>query len=290
VTQNFQGGRLHGEIEGTASFLVYSLQVVASILAARKVRVLVLTILGVGAGIEPDFALQVEPGDTSAVATVTFTMSLPNANPGYYSIALGSMGSTSYRSIPNSDQRTGEPYMVEFTASRATRTEIFRLAQKLNFFQGTFKTSQSAHGRSGSKSLTFAEGAISNQITYTSSKDPLIKHLTNVFERISSTLEFGRRLERLRANNGSELSAELKRMERQARHGKLAEFQVIAPVVQKIASDARVSKTSRRYARAILEDTHFGEGSSDTGIAEQKKCEFNTSPVASNREPGGGKR
>ncbi len=42
---------------------------------------------------------------------------------------------------------------------------------------------------------TFADGSMWNQITYTSSNNPLIKQLTKLFENISATLEFGRRLE-----------------------------------------------------------------------------------------------
>jgi len=195
---------------------------------------------------------QLEPPPGPAIATVTFTMNLGSANPPYYSIAITSIGGSSYRSIPNSDKRTGEPYMVEFEASSSTRTEIFRIAQELHFFKGKFKTSQVSHSRYGSKSLTFADGPITNGITYTSSKNPLINRLTALFESISVTMEFGRNLERLRTGDPSALAAELKQIERRSRHGRLAEFQVIAPMVQGIATDAEASKMSRRYARAIL--------------------------------------
>jgi hypothetical protein len=121
--------------------------------------------------------------------------------------------------------------MVEFTASKATRTEIFRLTQQLHFFRGKFKINEAGRTGAGTKSLTFGDGATENQITFTSSKNPFIKELTTIFEHISSTMEFGRRLERLRTSNPSGLPAELKQMERQTRHESLAQLQVIAPVV-----------------------------------------------------------
>jgi len=83
---------------------------------------------------------------------VTFTKALPWTNPAYYSVAVTSMGSVSYWSLPASDQRTGQPYMVEFAASRAARAKIFRLAQELHFFQGKFGTSEVARHESNPKS------------------------------------------------------------------------------------------------------------------------------------------
>ena len=145
--------------------------------------------------------------------------------------------------------------MVEFLASESTRPKIFQLAQQLNFFQGKFKIRQSPKAGVGTNSLTFADGSIQNRITYTSSEDPSIRQLTALFESISATLEFGRRLERLRQSNPQGLSAELKRAEQLSRRGRLVELRAIAPVVQQIASDGSLSETSRRYARAILENS-----------------------------------
>jgi hypothetical protein len=77
-----------------------------------------------------------------------------------------------------------------------------------------------------------------------------------LFERISATMEFGRRLDQLRAGNQNGLLTELKHMQREVKHRQLVEFQVIAPEVQSLASDAKVSSDSRLYARLILEETH----------------------------------
>ena len=199
--------------------------------------------------------LQAGTRDAPPFATVTFTMNLWNANPPYYSVAVNSMGSATYRSTRNSDQWTGEPYILEFPVSGVTRSKIFRLTQELSFFQGRFKISQSRAASMGTKSLAFADGPVKNQITYTSSTNPLIGKLTSLFENISATLELGHRLEILRDSNPSGLTAELKRMERMAKRGRLVEFAVIAPLVRQIASDAAVSEASRRYAQALLKST-----------------------------------
>jgi hypothetical protein len=185
--------------------------------------VLFTLLIAANAGTAQDSNPQATAGTGTAVATVTFTRNRWKASPPYYSVAVKSTGNTQYQSTPNSDQHTGEPYMVEFLASESTRSKIFQLAQQLNFFQGKFKIRQSPKAGVGTNSLTFADGSIQNRITYTSSEDPSIRQLTALFESISATLEFGRRLERLRQSNPQGLSAELKRAEQSSRRGRLVE-------------------------------------------------------------------
>lgn len=197
------------------------------------------------------------PLEGPTVPTVTFTESLWGANPSYYSITVSSMGTTSYRAEPNSDPRTGEPEMDDFTSSMQTRQKIFRLAEKLHLFQGKFKISDE-NGRMGWKSLTFAEGPIRNEIDYTSSNDRSINQLTKLFQSISSTMEYGWKLSRLRVTDPTALTAELKQMQRQVTRGQLAEFEVIDPILRDIAFDPRIPEVSRSYARDLLNETHSG--------------------------------
>jgi hypothetical protein len=188
------------------------------------------------------------------VPTVTFTKSLSGANPSYYSITVSSMGTTSYWAIPNSDPRTGEPEMEDFTVATRTRNEIFQLTEKLHFFRGKFK-SKDENGKAGWKSLTFAEGPTQNQIDYTSSKDGRIKRLTMLFESIATTMQYGWKLSRLRAEDPNALAAELKQMQRLEIRRPLAEFGAIAPIVRGIASDPLLPETCRRYAWDMLRET-----------------------------------
>jgi hypothetical protein len=188
------------------------------------------------------------------VASITSTKSLWGANPSYYSISVSSMGTTSYWAVPNSDQRTGEPEMDDFTATNRTRNEIFKLTQKLDFFKGEF-TNRDVNGRTGWKSPTFAEGPIRNEIDYTSSKNRSIKRFTRLFESIANTMEYGWKLSRLRADDPTALAAQLKQMQSQVTHRQLAEFGAIAPIVRDIAFDPRIPEASRRYALNLLKET-----------------------------------
>jgi hypothetical protein len=202
-----------------------------------------------------------------AIPTVTFTNSLWGTNPSYYSITVSSMGTTSYWAEPNSDQRTGVPEMDDFTATGQTRQKIFRLAEKLHFFKGKFRTSNE-NGRNGWKSLTFAEGPIRNEIDYTSSKNRSIKRLTRLFESIATTMEYGWKLSKAGVNDPTALTAELQQMQRQITRRQLAEFEAIAPIVRDIAFDPHIPEASRRYARNLLKQTHSltKEGASSAAL------------------------
>jgi hypothetical protein len=188
------------------------------------------------------------------VPTVTFTESLWGANPSYYSITVSSMGTTSYWGIPSSDPWTGEPEMEDFTIATRTRNEIFRLTEKLHFLRGKFKT-RDENGKTGWKSLTYADGPVENRIDYTFSTNQQIKRLTLLFESIATTMEYGWKLSRLHADDPTGLAAELKQMQTLVSRGPFAEFEAIAPTLQDIAFNPRFPERSRRNARDLLKET-----------------------------------
>jgi hypothetical protein len=221
---------------------------------ARTIRVALVLFFLAGGGRSQELP-SLPPLQGPAVPTVTFTKSLWGANPSYYSITVSSMGTTSYWAEPNSERRTGEPEMDDFTATSRTRNQIFQLTEKLHFFKGKLRTSDE-NGRMGWKSLTFAQGPIQNEIDYTSSKNRSIKRLTLLFERIATTMEYGWELSRLRADDPTGVAAELKQMQTQVTRRRLAEFEAIAPIVREIAFDPRIPEASRRYAVELLKETH----------------------------------
>jgi hypothetical protein len=218
------------------------------------IRVVLVGMLStMGTATVPTLHSLVNPVRTSPVAKVSFTMSCWRVNPSYYSIAVSSMGTASYKSIHASDLRTGEPYTSEFSVSSHTSAQIFQYVQDLDFLR-RLDTSEVTSTRGCAKTLTFADGPIQHEITYIHSKNHLITRLTILFEDISTTMEDGRRLAELRTEDPGVLASELKDMARRAKQRRLAGFQAILPVVQRIAADPEISEPSRRYARAILQE------------------------------------
>ena len=169
---------------------------------------------------------QLQAKNANLFPTVIFALARLEQNPPNYSIAVDSTGNATYQSFAYSDERTGVPYTVEFVATAATRSTIFRLTEHLHFFKGQFGSANHAPKNASIKTLTFREGKPDNQetdnrITYSSSGNAMIRQLTSLFERISATMEFGRRLTNLHQQHNSGIDTELKRMERVAKRGQL---------------------------------------------------------------------
>lgn len=203
---------------------------------------------------------QLQTKNANLFPTVIFALARSGQNPPNYSIAVDSAGNATYQSFPYSDERTGVPYTVEFAATAATRSTIFHLTEHLHFFKGHFRNANHAPTNTSIKTLTFREGKpdnqeTDNQITYTSSGNAMIRQLTSLFEKISATLEFGRRLTNLHRQHNSGIDTELKRMERMAKQGKLRELQAIAPVLSEIQSDMTLDKVARQRAETILKSS-----------------------------------
>jgi len=186
------------------------------------------------------------------VATVTFTYSKWDAHPPYYSITVSSMGNTTYRAQADSEQSTGDPYLLEFVASQATRSRIFDLAARARFFRRSFGLSAATPTASASMTLQFAEGSDVHSISFASSSNPTIQALVTLFQRMAATVQLGRRVARLRASNPAELGPALKRAV-QTDGGVLTEFRAIAPTVRQLAGDTQLSDLTRTYARDLLQ-------------------------------------
>jgi hypothetical protein len=192
--------------------------------------------------------------------TVTFTFSLWNGSPPFYSVSLDSTGNAAYHSTPSSDEQTGDPYMVEFVASNATRQRVFRITQDLHFFNRIMDDNVRS-GDAGTRTLTFSDGKLHNQISYHSSANILVQQLTDIFENIAITLEFGHRLSYMRQHGDAGIDNELKRMEEMAQDPGLIELRVVCPVLQAIASDPSAGALARQLAQEIAKRATSESGS-----------------------------
>jgi hypothetical protein len=79
-----------------------------------------------------------------------------------------------------------------------------------------------------------------------------IQQLTSLFQNVSATLEYGRRLSYYHRYQKLALDDELKHMEDQARRGELAELQAVQPVLQQIYDDSSVLNIVRARAQRIM--------------------------------------
>jgi len=186
---------------------------------------------------------------------VTFTLDFPGSQPEHYSLRVQSDGAARYESSgrlsPDSDET--DSFGLDFTASAVTRQKIFDLAAKAGYFQKDLDAHHKNIAFTGKKTLSYKDGKRSGESTYNYSSQPAVQELTNLFQDLSSTLEFGRRLHYDHRYQKLALDEELKRMEEMTRASPPIELAAIAPILQEIIGDATVMNVSRARAQRLLE-------------------------------------
>ena len=206
---------------------------------------------------------QLQTHNGSRFPTVVFSSVLWNASPASYSIAVDATGTATYQSTQDSVERTGVPYTIEFQTTDATRRITFNIARELNLFSGDFPVSLGSPQTTPVRTLAYHDITFNNHITYSDSTDSQIQELTSVFEEISATFEFARRLGYLHQHDKERLEPELTRMQASAERHMLRELQAVTPALKSIALDNRLSESVRKQAEAILVLAHKPNASPD---------------------------
>jgi hypothetical protein len=193
-------------------------------------------------------------------ASISFSLDFPQSIPDHYVLSVSSDGHASYDSTGKltPDAEPGDPYHTDFMLSPASCKRIFDLAAKAKFFQGKIDSGRNNIASTGAKVLTYSSGDQHTRAEYNYSPVPAVQEITSYFQSLSSTLEFGRRLDFYYHHQKLALEAELKRMEEMAKEKSLEEIQAVAPILQQIAADHSVLNVSRARAQRLL----LGSGAS----------------------------
>lgn len=193
-------------------------------------------------------------GQDTKTATISFTLDFPQSIPDHYSISVASDGHAEYNSTGKltPDSEPPDPFHLEFTISPATRQKIFDLAAKAKYFDGKVDSGKKNLASTGKKVLTYRDGQRSTQAEYNYSPLPAVQELTTLFQNISATLEFGRRLDYYHHYQKLALEDELKRMEEMTHEKELDEIQAVSPILQQITTDQSVINVSRARAQRLL--------------------------------------
>lgn len=197
----------------------------------------------------------------SGPPTVTFNCDFPGSDPAHYGISVSSDGHASYVSDGKltRDADSDEPFTVDFTMPPATLSQIFELAKKARYFEGDIDSKKKNIASTGEKRLSYKDAQRSTSATYNYSTVPAVQELTTLFQNLSSTLEYGRRIEYDHRYQKLALDEELKRMEDVSSRQELADVAVIAPILKKVVDDSSVVNAARARAQRLLE--HSGTAS-----------------------------
>jgi hypothetical protein len=199
--------------------------------------------------------LAINPCHAADPAAITFSLDFPNSSPEHYSIVVQSDGQAHYESSGrlSNDSDVRDDYQTDFTLSDATRKRIFELAGQAHYFTGKVDSGNKKLAFTGAKKLIYKDGQRNSSADYNYSQQPQVQQLTALFQSVSATMEFCRRLTYFHRYQKLALDDELKRMEDQAKRGDLAELQAVTPVLQSIYEDNSVINVVRARARRIIE-------------------------------------
>ena len=185
---------------------------------------------------------------------VTFTLDFPASEPSHYFISVSSDGRSAYDSDGKlSAESDADPFHLDFSVSPSTRNAIFDLAKRAHYFEGEIDSKKRGLASTGAKTLTYKDDQRNTRATYNFSPITAVQQLTQLFQNLSATLEFGRRLQYFHHYQKLALDQELKRMEDMANQNGLEELGAVAPILQEIASDSSVINPVRARAQRMAQ-------------------------------------
>jgi hypothetical protein len=194
------------------------------------------------------------PARAQETAVVTFTLDFPGSEPSHYAISVFSDGHATYDSDGKlSPESEGDPFHLDFSMSAATRQRVFELAERADYFQGEINSKKKNLASTGRKTLTYKDFRRSASATYNYSPVAAVQQITQLFQSLSLTLEFGRRLQYFHRYQKLALDEELKRMEEASTGNGLEELAAVMPSLQAIALDSSVINPVRARAQRMME-------------------------------------
>jgi len=187
-------------------------------------------------------------------AVVTFTLDFPGSEPSHYAISVSSDAHSTYDSDGKlSPDSEGDPFHLDFSLSSETSRRVFDLAEKAHYFQGEIDSKKKNLASTGAKTLTYKDSSRNTKATYNYSPMVPVQQVTALFQNLSTTLEFGRRLQYFHHYQKLALDEELKRMEGIADQDNLEEMAAVVPILRQIVTDTSVINPVRARAQRLIE-------------------------------------
>ncbi len=190
-----------------------------------------------------------------AAPTVTFTLDFPSSQPEHYSIRVPVEGSAHYQSTGriSRDSDETDSFDFDFALSAALRAKIFRLSASAKHFRGDLDSHQKNLAFTGKKTLSYKDARETREATFNYSSNPAVRELADLFQSLSATLEFGRRLDYEHRYQKLALFDELKLMQQMAEEKQLIEVAAIQPILEQIVADQSVINVARGRAQQLLQ-------------------------------------
>lgn len=200
--------------------------------------------------------------DGTQLPAVSYAQDFEGANPSHYEITITRDGHGTYISNGqlSRDAQPADLTPVSFDISETVKNQIFDLAKRTHYFEGKVDSGRTNIANTGTKTLSYHDEKHATKATYNYSENPAIEEETGIFQNLSTTLEFGRRLTFFHKYQKLALDDELKKMDDLRHDGMLGDVQAIAPILRDIAHDQRVMNVTRSRALRLLATIDLASG------------------------------
>jgi hypothetical protein len=187
-------------------------------------------------------------------ATVVFRLDWKQAIPWMdYAFTVQEDGSTHFAGTGNpAESGDGDSFQQDFAMSPANTQNIFQWAKATDYFQGQFETKTKNVAKTGIKTLEYHGPSLDTSTSYNFSPNPNIQQLTKLFQSISVTLDYGRKLAYQYRFDKLGMDTRLKELVDLQSNGQAEELQAIEPILRKIAEDDNMMHMARLQARQLL--------------------------------------
>jgi hypothetical protein len=187
-------------------------------------------------------------------STVAFEQTFPGSDPAHYVISVAFDCRATYESngklTPESD--ADDSFHLEFKASSSTCAKVFDLAKQAHYFEKEIDSKKKNLASTGIKILSYRDEQKTTKATYNYSTIPSVQELTEIFQGLGATLEFGRRLEYDHHYQKLALDDEMRRMQESETSRGLQDVSAIEAILQQIVDDPSVIQVVRARAQRML--------------------------------------
>jgi hypothetical protein len=193
----------------------------------------------------------------SPAARVTYTRTFPNSDPVYLKIAVARDGAAVYAAR----ETAAEPVLsLRYQASPQAVRVIFADAAALDDFRRPKLQSKDNVAFTGSKTLAYDGSGIHAAQDFTFTTVSTARALEALFEKISATAMYALRLQRAVTYQPLDVLGILDQIRADWAMHQLAEPQILAPVLRRLAADPSQMQASRHRARNLLAAMHLRAG------------------------------
>lgn len=194
---------------------------------------------------------------SDAAPRVVFTKEFPGSSPAYYSVTVWEDGRAIYRTAPDDDSP------VKFQLPADAANQIFRLAEKLDWFKDRKLDSGRKVAFMGKKTLAYGKGddpsAGRTEASFNHTEVPEAIEIAALFERISQTNEHLIRLQNMIRFDRLGVVKELLQIETDLDAGRLLGAAQLTPVLEKIQKDRSLVNVAHERAVQILGKIEAGK-------------------------------